>query len=207
MLIAWRFPIICSILLLTLAGTWWIDQPRPEPLVKGLETIDASIDGWTMIQRTALDPLVVEHLRATAYTNRDYRRGNDVLNLFIAYYAQQRPGENIHPPRHCLSGTGWELGERQFATIELHGQPVQINVISMQDGGDRRVVYYWYQSRQHIIASEYWGKLSLVYSALFTGRTAGSVVRVVVPDTPTAAPVGLRFAREVMLQVNRCLGL
>ena len=54
------------------------------------------------------------------------------------------------------------------------------------------------------MASEYVGKFLLARDTLLTGRTAGSIVRIAVPDTPAADADALAFASAVMPQVERC---
>jgi hypothetical protein len=38
------------------------------------------------------------------------------------------------------------------------------------------LMFYWYQSRNRIVANEYLGKILLAKDTLLTGRTAGSIV-------------------------------
>jgi hypothetical protein len=65
---------------------------------------------------------------------------------------------------------------------------------------------YWYQSRQRVIANEYSAKLLLVRDAFFDGRTAGSIVRITIDDTPEAIAGAREFAALVLPHVQRCIG-
>ncbi len=65
-------------------------------------------------------------------------------------------------------------------------------------------MFYWYQSGSRIVASEYLGKLLLARDAVLTGRTAGSIVRISVPDVPGADAEGSAFAAELIPEVERC---
>jgi EpsI family protein len=41
-------------------------------------------------------------------------------------------------------------------------------------------VYYWYQSHERVVASEYWGKVFTVVDAIRHNRTDAALVRVTV---------------------------
>ena len=200
------FLITIALLSLTMGLIWWSGQRSPESLAMGLETIDPTIAGWTMVQSGSFSDRVLDRLRPTAYLSRTYRKDGKDLDLLIAYYAQQRAGESMHSPKHCLPGSGWEFEQRQSTRMEFRGRQVAVNQLVIQNGGQRLLVYYWYQSRQRIIASEYLGKVLLARDAIFSSGTAGSLVRITLPDTPEAASDGVAFAREVMRRLQKCLG-
>ena len=58
---------------------------------------------------------------------------------------------------------------------------IEINRFVIQKGLDRQVVFYWYQSRDRVVASEYWGKVYTVVDAIRYNRTDAALVRVTVP--------------------------
>ena len=48
-------------------------------------------------------------------------------------------------------------------------------------GLDKQLVFYWYQGRGRVIASEYSGKFWMVADAISRNRTDGALVRVITP--------------------------
>jgi EpsI family protein len=112
----------------------------------------------------------------------------------------------MHSPKNCLPGSGWEIWKYDSAWIQTNTGKVKINKYSIENSGQRSLVFYWYQSKSRIIASEYLGKILLVQDALMDGRTAGSIVRIIVADVPGAAEEGASFAAKVIPQVQRCFG-
>jgi EpsI family protein len=204
---AWRFPVTALLLVGTMLGLKWSNQPRSPRLARPLEGIESHIAGWKMTGSNVLPESVAGRLDATAYVNREYSKNGQSLSLFIAYYAQQRAGESMHSPRVCLPGSGWEIWQRETARIRFRGGPATINKFSIQNAGEHMLVYYWYQSQRRIVANEYVGKLLLVHDAFLDGQTAGSIVRVIAPDTPAMAQEALEFAASVENQVQKCFGL
>jgi hypothetical protein len=113
---------------------------------------------------------------------RTYSNGNLNVDLFIAFYAQQRAGESMYSPKHCLPGAGWEIWNYDTMEIPAAGKV------------DR------------IIASEYLGKLLLARDALLENATAASIVRLILPDQPGVPQAARNFASELIPQVQVCFG-
>src|ERR1017187_8086667 len=134
----------------------------PSPLAVPLERIASDVAGWTAAQDQKLPEGTLHALDATSYLSRPYRKGSTELDLFIAFYAQQRAGESMHSPKHCLPGSGWEIWKHEPATLEVGLRRVEINEYFIQKSGERMLVLYWYQSRDRVIANEYLGKLLLI---------------------------------------------
>ena len=203
---SWCFVTTAILLGGTLAAARLSDQRRPEALLLPLSSIPKQIDGWIGADGAPLNDRTLEVLRPTTYIDRTYRRGSDQASLFIAYYAEQRAGENMHSPKNCLPGSGWEIWNYGSISVPVNGRNVEINRYSIQNNGTRLVVLYWYQSKQRIIASEYLGKILLVEDAVLRGNTAGSIVRITVPDRPESVDAGIRLASSIIPEVQRCLG-
>jgi len=197
-----------TVLLLSMSlGAYGLSLRRnPDSLAAPLDSIASSIDGWVQTETQQLPAGTLVRLLPTTYLSRNYARNNGQLGLFIAYYAQQRAGESMHSPKHCLPGNGWEIWQYGSVTIPVDNQPTKINEYFIQNSGRRMVVFYWYQSKDRIIADEYLGKILLIRDTLLAGHTAGAIIRVTVPDVPGAADSALAFARDLVPEVRRCLG-
>ncbi len=202
--IPWRVVITILLLSSTIVAARYSEGRRPDSLSAPLTTISSGVAGWVGIDNPPLESLVLAELKPTSYLSRTYSKAGETLGLFIAYYDQQRSGESLHSPKHCLPANGWEIWKIDSVQVPVHGQKVTINQYSVKHISEKAVVLYWYQSRERIIASEYLGKLLLVRDALFDGRTSGSLVRVTVVDKPEAVRHGLEFVSEVIPQVQRC---
>jgi EpsI family protein len=205
-LISWLFLITVVLLSGTLAASRLSERRRSEYLAQPLENIDRQLAGWRAVSDEALGARVLKALLPTSYLARTYQKGDRQLGLFIAFYAQQRAGESMHSPKHCLPGSGWEIWNYDSAVIPVTGRQVIVNKYSIHNGGQRDLMFYWYQSRQRIIASEYLGKLLLVRDALVDGRTAASIVRLTIPDTAGASDEAVTFASTLIPQVQGCFG-
>jgi EpsI family protein len=145
-------------------------------------------------------------LKASEYLSRTYEKGGQHLDLLIVFYADQRAGEGMHSPKACLPGAGWLIWPRAPLKLSADGRPIHINYYSAQRATKRRAVLYWYQERDRILTNEYAAKLSLFRNALWTGDTAGALVRIVVPDEAAPIDAASRLAIGVITELQRCYG-
>jgi EpsI family protein len=159
------------------------------------------------------------------YVHRVFRRDSlDAgFSVYVGYYDYQVQGKTIHSPKNCLPGAGWETLSGGVQTVEVGGRPVQLNRFLLANKGAQALVYYWYQGRGRIEASEIKVKLNLLRDAALHGRTEEALVRIVVPidgrsiigkpdqraalaQAYTAADtVAARLARQLVVNVDRVL--
>ena len=205
-LFSWHLIAASLMLTATLAASRLTAHRKSEFLVQPLDTIDRRIAGFTGTDNPPLSDAVLAQLRLNSYLTRTYRKADRQADLFIAFYAQQRAGESMHSPKHCLPGAGWEIWDYGTADIPVNGRSVKVNRYSISNSGERRLVLYWYQSKRRIIASEYLGKILLARDALIQDSTAGSIIRIIVLDQPGAVEYASAFASVLIPEVQRCFG-
>jgi EpsI family protein len=203
---SWRFIALNALLIATLFASALSEHRPSTALVHPLETLPNKVGKWTAVKSETLAPNILQVLRPTSYLSRTYLKANRQADLFIAYYAQQRAGETFHSPNACLPSNGWEIWDQNSALVPVNGAQIKVNRYSIRKEGESALVLYWYQSQQRIIANEYLGKFLLVRDALLDGRTAGSIVRVVVSDTPGATEDAIDFSSALIPQVQFALG-
>jgi EpsI family protein len=201
-------PLTATFLLLaaTLMASKLAANRVSEFLAHPLDSIDRQILGYTGTDSPAITEDVLKQLKPSSYLVRTYSKGDLNADLFIAFYAQQRAGESMHSPKHCLPGAGWEIWNYRTTNIPAAGQTFKVNEYSISHEGDRRLVVYWYQSKNRIVASEYLGKILLARDTLLQSSTAASIVRIIVPDRPGTAEEARRLASALIPMVHHCFG-
>src|SRR5260370_18617840 len=117
------------------------------------------------------------------YANRIFYSLTELhVQLYVGYVARQRTGDTIHSPKNCLPGAGWDPVHSGYATIALPGgRQIVVNEYVIQQGLNKQLVFYWYQGRGRVVASEYAGKFWMVADAITRNRTDGALVRLVPP--------------------------
>jgi EpsI family protein len=201
-----RLPVLIAfttlILVATLAASLAAENRTRDALVRPLEKIPMVLEAWSGSPGPPLNEREAELLAATSHLSRTYETLGQQLSLSIAYYEVQKAGESMHTPKNCLPGTGWEIVRFDDAQVTLGNKSERINKFSIQNGGQKALVLYWYQTKDRIIANEYAGKGFMIWDAITKGRTAGSVVRIILPESPEAAAAGLDFASLIMAEMK-----
>jgi EpsI family protein len=158
--------------------------PARDPLAE----LPLGLESWNGRNEQPFDQEILDVLGVDDYIVRSYFRPGAAVGLYIGYYFTQRQGDTIHSPLNCLPGAGWQPLEIGRATVEVAGtagqsgtRPIEVNRVVIGKGLDRQLVLYWYQSRDRVVASEYWGKIYTVLDAVEFNRTDAALVRVIVP--------------------------
>jgi EpsI family protein len=147
-----------------------------------LHALPYALGPWTGEEQPLQDQ-VVQAVGVSDYTNRIYSQPAETpVQLYVGYYASQRTGDTIHSPKNCLPGSGWDPIQSGYATILVPGgHNIVVNQYVIQRDQNKQLVFYWYQGRGRVIASEYKGKFWMVADAIRRNRTDGALVRVVTP--------------------------
>jgi EpsI family protein len=147
---------------------------------------------WRCDGRQTMDEKTLENLGATDYFICDYtRRDYGAVSLYVGYHATQireeggGSGENsIHPPAHCLPGSGWDIIASKDVDLDLPGlpqAPATVKRLVIAKGAQRQLVYYWYQTQGRVIADDWQKILYTGFDRATRGRTDGSLVRFTIP--------------------------
>lgn len=143
------------------------------------------IGEWSGVT-TRLDADIEDVLAATDYLVANYVSPNHAapVSLFSAFYETQNEGEGIHSPQACLPAGGWEIAEFGQKTVDMSGTPYgtfEVNRAIITKGGERQLVYYWFEQRGKRMTNDFHAKLSVVVDGITMQRTDGALVRFVTP--------------------------
>ena len=163
------------------------------PERKSFDTFPLELDEWACYEPQEISDEIKNNLGVTDYLSCRFSRPQDRVGVevYIGYHASQVREEGggssenaIHPPAHCLPGSGWDIIDNQTVPISALGMPQQdasVKRLVIAKGNARQLVYYWYQSRGRVI-SEDWQKIFYVgLDRALEGRTDGSLIRFTVP--------------------------
>jgi len=182
--------------------------PRPRPLTD----FAMPNNGWTAVQDVQIDKETLEVLNADDILSRVYQNSaGRYASLFVAYFQTQRNGKAPHSPKNCLPGSGWVPSQSGTIAVPIEGeaQPILVNRYIVARGSNQSVVFYWYQSKSRVVASEYSAKVYTILDAVRFNRTDTALVRVVVSvnngDTTTAIQTATSFVQMFFEPLKRYL--
>jgi EpsI family protein len=202
------------VVLLMCAATWYVMQStsevEPVPIKKTLALFPHVIGEYTLSNAFQSSSEVVELLGVDDYIQYNYIRPDGRrINLYVGYYEVVGMGKGYHSPKNCIPGGGWGIDRVEGRQIQSATDAASASTISemiIRRGNEYQVVFYWYQNRGRIIASEYSEKIYQILDAIFKSRRDGSFVRIMasVADNDIAATEAdlKEFSEIVMTQLK-----
>lgn len=177
----WRAFVPAFVLLVGCGFVWQTHSQREMPLAAPLTSIIPSLEGYSVA-----DLHIGDDERRVAgmseYVTRAYFRDSvQAFQMLVSYYDRQGQGKTIHSPRNCLPGAGWEVLRGDRRAVAVDGATHDVNHYILKNGPATDVVYYWYQGRGRVVASEYEVKWNLLRDATLLGHTEEALVRIVIP--------------------------
>lgn len=152
-----------------------------------LNGIPAQLDGWVS-EDYSMSETSTDVLGADAYLHRRYESaGGAQVWVFLAYFREQQVGSQIHSPRNCVPGSGWDV--RSLARADelpgRAGQPAQQMMI--ERNGQRQEMLYWFRTRAGTVTGEYGLKWDLLRNSLLGRPTNAVFVRFNASSADSAA--------------------
>ena len=183
-------PIQIVSILLALQGFALLSLSRKEsvPPIPRFATFPDEFGNWTLIQEQSLDKETQAILKPDDYLLRIYHQTGTGLSasLFVAYFQSQRTDKAPHSPRNCLPGSGWvPTSHTQIEIPVPHQSPLRINRYIVAKQEDKATVFYWYQTWNRVVASEYMARFYLIADSVRYNRTDTALVRVMFPGDPS----------------------
>jgi len=169
------------------------------------EDFPDQLGNWSCAEREQMEDAVLANLGVSDYLLCNFRNPDysGMVGVYVGYHASQireeggGPGGNpIHPPAHCLPGSGWDIIDNRLVELDLPGlpqTPAMVRRLVIARGDHRQLVFYWYQSRGRVVARDWQKILYVGFDRAVRNRTDGALVRFTVPilrNDETAAEAG-----------------
>jgi EpsI family protein len=200
--------VLTAVLALQAVGFYAMPNTELVPAMKPLEEMGRQVGNWRLTSQYRPEQETQDILKADDALTRVFERNGESLSLFVAFFKTQRAGVVPHSPRVCLPGAGWTPIGNTYVDVDVPGraEPININRFVVAHGENKSIVYYWFQSPHHIVASEIRSKVYLVMDSIRYQRSDTSIVRVVVPvdsrGEAYADKIGIEFVQKVFPVVS-----
>ncbi len=165
-----------------------------------LSRIPAKIDGW-MSEDYPMTESSTDVLGADEYLQRRYENTRGVqVWLFIAYFREQQVGSQIHSPRNCVPGSGWDVRSLSRTDILLGSADQSAQRMMIERSGQRQEMLYWFRTRGGTVTGEYALKWDLLRNSLLGRPTNAAFVRFSAMDADADA------MRELLARLDEPMG-
>lgn len=171
----------------------WMARDAVIPNREDFKSFPLTLGDWSCAKPESLDAKTLKNLGATDYLICTFTNPSRLIpiSVYVGYHSTQvreeggGAGENsIHPPAHCLPGSGWDIIQSDTVPLNMQGFPVEsprVKRLIVAKSDHRQLVYYWYQSRGRVIAED-WQKIIFVgWDRAKRSRTDGALVRFTLP--------------------------
>lgn len=199
---SWAVILILSV---TVAATFLNGSRETRIHKPSLESVPMEIDGYLSETDPPIAQSIVAKLKPTSYIARTYRKPGSYIHLFVVYYAQQRAGEAMHSPDNCLPGGGWEIIRRGTRALTVGSRKAMVNDYDVLKNGKQLRVLYWYQTPNRIIGNQYSGKVLLLWDAIRSGDSQGSLVTLMCQKDSVPQSAIVNFGEQVMQSLHQSL--
>ena len=209
--------IAAALLFLALNGYvyWYLGSAEVIPPRAEFSLFPDRLEEWRCSARETLDDATINNLMVTDYLACNFLNSDRPASshLYIGYHERQTRDRDsgkataIHPPEHCLPGSGWDVIDSKVVPISLERNGTEGGVqgeakrFVIAKGNQRALVYFWYHSRGRVIAQSHHKIFYMFLDRAREGRTDGSLVRFTVPimngDEEAAEEVFQEFAGVV----------
>ena len=127
-----------------------------------------------------------KRLPASIIDSSDYYNGTfkspqgKGINLYIAYYADQKLGAAPHSPELCIPGDGWKI--TSITPVRLKNKKdkeIEVNRLIITKGDHKIITYYWLKQGKKIFRKQYLARLGLIWFAIKENRADAALIRLV----------------------------
>jgi EpsI family protein len=167
---------------------WYMGSNEVLPARTSFATFPNQLGDWKCVERDVLDDAIIDNLKLTDYVSCNFvnEREDAAVHLYVGYHQRQVRDRNtgevaaIHPPEHCLPGSGWDVIDAKVIPIDL-AIPGEAKRFVIAKGTQRALVYFWYQSNGRVVARNHLKIFWLFMDRMSRSRSDGSLVRFTVP--------------------------
>lgn len=142
-----------------------------------LAVIPKSVSGYHATDEY-IEPASLRLLGADATLARSYRNSSgSTVELFLGFFAAQQENSQIHSPKHCYPGAGWDILSEGSIDVRLKAGTFPVKRLIISDGEKRQLVIYWFFMQGRVVPNEFALKYQQMKSALLSKPQAASFIR------------------------------
>ncbi len=181
------------------------------PMAPDLGLVPSDVAGYTG-RDEILEAESLLLLGADATLFRTYRReGVPPIRLFLGYFGSQQEYSQIHSPKNCYPGAGWNILHEGTVTIDAPSGALRAKRLVISDGIGTRIVVYWFSTPSGALTDEFALKWYQTKRSLFGKPQESTFVRFSTPvtegtDESTVEENLLYFIESMTISVESVLG-
>lgn len=171
---------LLSLLIAVIVSTPFFDREDATVASKSLSKFPATLGQWRASE-SRLPPSIEAVAGASEYYYGDFLSSeNDKVNLYIAYYKDQKQGAAPHSPKVCIPGDGWVITSDEPVSIQTKsGKKYKVSRLIINKDKHTIVTYYWLKQGKNFFRQQYMARLDLILFAIQENRADAALIRMV----------------------------
>jgi EpsI family protein len=173
-----RILILVILLAALCAYAWTLRLKEPtRPRMPSLDLIPREVGDYTARDQY-IPPESLRELGADTTLARSYiSPSGETIEMFLGWFADQQENSQIHSPKHCYPGSGWDIIREGSVNLNIGGSVWAAKQLIISGGKERRMIVYWFNMQDRIIANEFALKYNQMLSTLLSRPPAASFIR------------------------------
>ena len=147
---------------------------------KSLSQFPEILGDWRASE-SRLPPSIEAVAGASEYYYGDFLSpSDDKVNLYIAYYHDQKEGVAPHSPTVCIPGDGWVIKSDKPVDLQSkNGRIIKVSRLIITKGDKTIITYYWLKQGSEVFYQQYMARLNLIWFAINENRADAALIRMV----------------------------
>jgi EpsI family protein len=180
-----RVVAVAASIFLAATFTVWAESWAADRVTKTVAELQApeQVAGWTKVSEPTLwtaETLPTEHTIAARY-----RSGSDEVQLFVAFFPQQRQGVEAISNENELAEEIFRYARMGTVVATMGSEQVPVNqaraMVRVNGVLHEHLVWQWYRVAGHSLVNRYAGKVREAVARLYPGRADGAWIAVTTP--------------------------
>jgi len=171
---------MATLLIAVVATTPFAERDNAPLVKKPMSSFPLALGKWKANESRL--PVSIETVAdASDYYYGDFRSpDNKRVNLYIAYYEDQKLGAAPHSPTLCIPGDGWVIrSDTPIPLTARNGKTIYVSRLVMTKGDQSSIAYYWLKQGDKTFSAQFKARLDLIRFAITENRADAALVRLV----------------------------
>ena len=126
-----------------------------QPPVPDLRLLPESIEGYRGSDNF-LEPASLSVLGADGTLFRTFiKEDAPPIWLFLGYFGAQQEYSQIHSPKNCYPGSGWNILREGTVAVTIPDGEIKAKQLIISDGAQSRIVIYWFSTPTGPVRDEF----------------------------------------------------
>ena len=181
----WQHRYVTNIMLLSLLATVVVSILSTDRNIKiisntSLSQFPEQLGEWRATESRLLPSIEAVAGASEYYYGDFFSSTGGKVNLYIAYYHDQKKGVAPHSPTVCIPGDGWVIkSDEKLQLQSKNNTTIDVSRLLISKGNKKIITYYWLKQGSKVFYQQLMARLDLVRYVIQENRSDAALIRMV----------------------------